>query len=128
MKTPRWVALAEALLLHDMQLVAFGGAPGVRDLALLESALARPQNVFSYGSESPHLARLAAAYAFAIVKNHPFIDGNKRAGLVIAFAFLELNGVEVLATEEDAYRVFMDLASGKLGEQQLAAWIESNVP
>ncbi len=127
MKEPFWIGLQEAIALHDLQLVAFGGTPGIRDIGLLESALIRPQNLLTYEKSTKlSLERLAAAYAFGIIKNHPFVDGNKRTGLVVAFAFLELNGVEMKATEEDAYRAFVALASGELGEEELSTWIQSN--
>lgn len=95
-------------------------------MGLLESALARARNLLAYGKKKTSLARLAAAYAFGILKNHPFVDGNKRTALVIAFSFLEVNGIEVQAREEDAYRVFMDAASGHMSEKELAAWIAEN--
>jgi death on curing protein len=127
MKEPVWITPREALGLHDLQLVTFGGPAGLRDLGLLESALARPRNVLVYeqpGSKS--LARLAAAYAFGIVSNHPFIDGNKRTGLVVSFAFLDRNGVDVTATEEDVYRAFVDLAAGRMKETDFTRWLEAN--
>ncbi len=126
MKELVWIGVLEALVLHDMQLVTFGGAAGVRDVGLLEPALARPRNLLLYGKRRPSLARLAAAYAFGIMKNHPFVDGNKRTALVIAFAFLDVNGIEINASEEDTYRVFMDLASGRVSEEELGAWISDN--
>lgn len=126
MKEPIWIGVLETLVLHDLQLVAFGGAAGVRDVGGLESALARPRNRLAYGKKKASLARLAAAYAFGIIKNHPFIDGNKRTALVIAFAFLEVNGVEMAASEEEAYRVFMDLASGRMSEEELGTWMSEN--
>ena len=126
MKEPIWIGVLETLVLHDLGLVAFGGAAGVRDFGLLESALARPRNLLVYGKKRPSLARLAAAYAFGIIKNHPFIDGNKRTALVVAFSFLEVNGIEIKASEEDAYRVFMDLASGRVSEEELGTWISEN--
>ena len=126
MKEPIWIGVLETLVLHDLGLVAFGGAAGIRDHGLLESALARPRNLLAYRRKKPSLARLAAAYAFGIIKNHPFVDGNKRTALVIAFAFLDVNGIEMNASEEDAYRVFMDLARGRVSEQELAAWIRDN--
>jgi death on curing protein len=125
MKEPVWLSLEEALVLHDMQLVSFGGKSGVRDSVLPESALARPRNSFASGKK-PSLARLAAGYAFGIVRHHPFVDGNKRTGLVVAFVFLALNGIEVIATEGDAYQVFIDLASGKLTEKTLTEWLAKN--
>jgi death-on-curing protein len=126
MKEPIWVGVLETLVLHDLGLVAFGGAAGVRDFGALESALARPRNLLAYGKKKPSLARLAAAYAFGIIKNHPFIDGNKRTALVVAFSFLEVNGIEINASEEDAYQVFMDLASGRVSEEELGGWISDN--
>ena len=126
MKGPIWIGVLETAVLHDLQLVAFGGAAGVRDFDALESALARPRNLLAYGKKKPSLARLAAAYAFGIVKNHPFIDGNKRTALVVAFSFLEVNDLEIDASEEDAYRVFMDLASGRMSEEALGEWISEN--
>ena len=126
MREPVWIGVLEALVLHDMQLVTFGGAAGVRDVGLLESALARPRNLLAYGKKKPSLARLAAAYAFGIIKNHPFADGNKRTALVIAFAFLDVNGIEINASEEDAYRMFMDLASGRVSEEELVHWMSEN--
>jgi death-on-curing protein len=85
-----------------------------------------PRNLLSYKSGEASPAQLAAAYAFGIVKNHPFVDGNKRTGLVVAFVFLVVNGVEIRASEEDAYQIFIDLASGKLRETELATWIGQN--
>ncbi len=126
MKEPVWIGVPETLVLHHLQIVSFGGAPGVRDRGLLESALARPRNLLAYAKKKPSPARLAAAYAFGIVKNHPFVDGNKRMALVIAFAFLDVNGIEINASEEDAYQAFMDLASGRMSEEDLAAWIADN--
>lgn len=126
MKEPIWIGVLETVVLHDLVLVAFGGAAGVRDFGALESALARPRNLLAYGKKKPSLARLAAAYAFGIMKNHPFVDGNKRTALVIAFAFLDVNGIEINASEEDAYRVFMDLASSRVSEEELGAWISDN--
>ena len=126
MKEPLWIGVLETLVLHDLQLVAFGGAAGVRDFGALGSALARPRNLLSYGKKKPSLARLAAAYALGIIKNHPFIDGNKRTALVIAFTFLEVNGIEINASEEAAYGMFIDLASGRMSEEELGEWISDN--
>lgn len=125
MKQPRWIAADVALALHDMQLAAFGGPPGVRDEGLLESALGRPQHRFTYAAATS-LPELAAAYAFGIVRNHPFADGNKRTGLVVAFVFLEMNGMEVHASEEDAYTVFLSLTAGRHTEEALAEWLAEN--
>ncbi len=126
MKEPLWIGVLEALVLHDMQIVTFGGREGIRDVGLLDSALARPRNLWSYRRKRPSLARLAAAYAFAVAKNHPFVDGNKRTALVVSFAFLEVNGMEMKAREEEAYRVFMDVASSRMSEAKLCAWLGRN--
>jgi death-on-curing protein len=121
-----WIEKRVVLAYHDMQLAEHGGSSGVRDEGLLESALARPQNFAAYASGAPSLCRLAAAYAFGIAKNHPFVDGNKRTALVVAVAFLERNGVTFTATQEDAYLTFYDLAAGRLTEDQLTAWFEEH--
>jgi death-on-curing protein len=125
MSEPIWLEMDAVLALHDMQLAAFGGPTGLRDAGLLESALCRPRNVLCYAA-GPSLARLAAAYAFGLVENHPFVDGNKRTGLVVAFTFLKLNGQRITASEEDAYQTFITLASGALSEEALAEWITEN--
>jgi death on curing protein len=93
---------------------------------LLESALNRPRNVLCYAAVAPSLARLAAAYAFGLVTNHPFVDGNKRTGLVVSFTFLKLNEQRITASEEDAYQTFLNLASGALSEEALADWMAEN--
>lgn len=126
MQEPKWVASDVVRELHPMQFAAFGGLSGIRNEGLLESALTRPQKLHRYEEPKPSLARLAASYAFGLVQNHPFMDGNERIGLVIAFVFLDLNGIEIHATEEDAYHVFMALASGNISETELSAWIEGN--
>jgi death-on-curing protein len=110
--------------MHGELIAEFGGPPGLRDRALLESAAARPKHLATY--ERPSAFELAAAYAFGLARNHPFIDGNKRVALVAAFTFLELNGWEVQAEEAAAVLVFLDLAAGKLDERELAVWLEGN--
>jgi death-on-curing protein len=123
---PVWIEKRVVLAYHDMQLAEHGGSTGVRDEGLLESALARPQNVAAYADDVPTLYRLAAAYAFGIARNHPFVDGNKRTALVVAIAFLERNGVAFAASQQEAYLTFYDLAAGKLSEEELTAWFEKN--
>lgn len=125
MKTPDWISKTTVLAIHDEQLAEHGGQPGIRDEGLLESALARPQNQFAYGS-GPDLCDVAAAYAFAISKNHPFLDGNKRVSLVVCETFLNLNGLDLAAAEEETYKVWLNLAAGKIGEQEFAEWLRSN--
>ena len=112
--------------MHDRQIMLFGGLAGLRDQGMLESALARPKNIWVYAETLPSLSRLAAAYAFGIASNHPFVDGNKRTALVVSFAFLDVNGWEVVATQEDAYLTILSLAAGELSEEQLAGWFQSN--
>ncbi len=109
------------LAIHDEQLAEHGGSPGLRDEGLLDSALARRQNQAAYGD--PDLGRLAAAYAYGIVRNHPFVDGNKRTGFVVAELFLALNGLDLEASDIDCVVVMRDLAAGDLSEPDLAAWI-----
>ncbi len=126
MGEPVWIDTTDAMIMHDAQLVAHGGSSGIRDMGLLESALARPRNIWAYAEQKPSLARLAAAYAFGISANHPFVDGNKRAALVVSFAFLDVNGLEVCAAQEDAYLTILGLAVGEVAEDALAAWFERN--
>ncbi len=124
MREPIWVDLEVVLAIHDEQLAEHGGQTGLRDRGLLESALARPQNQFAYGEFS--LAQLAASYAFGISRNHPFLDGNKRTSLVVAELFLELNGLELNATNAECVTTFLRLAAGDVTEAELADWIVSH--
>ena len=124
MKTPIWLDRSEALAIHDLLLAQHGGLAGVRDDGLLESALAKPQNRFAY--ESPTLAEMAAGYAAGIIRNHPFLDGNKRTGFMLAVTFLELNGLRFTATEESVVERTVALASKAITEAAYAAWIKAN--
>lgn len=124
MTEPIWIDLEVVLAIHDAQLAEHGGQPGVRDRGLLESALARPRNQFTYGEAS--MARLAASYAFGISRNHPFLDGNKRTSLVVAELFLELNGHALTASDEECVATFLSLAAGNLTEDELADWITAH--
>lgn len=117
---------ADAVIAHDLELAAHGGSIGIRDQGLLESALARPTNIWAYAESAPSLPRLAAAYAFGISANHAFVDGNKRTALVVSFAFLDVNGLEVTASQEDAFLTILGLAAGEISEDQLATWFERN--
>jgi death-on-curing protein len=121
---PDWLELGIALDFHAEQLALFGGPDGIRDLGLLESALARPQNKYSYGETG--LAALAAAYGFGIARNHPFIDGNKRTALASMIVFLNLNGLALAAPQEAATAMVLALAAGEIGEDVLARWIADN--
>lgn len=122
-----WVWLdSDALLAaHDEQLAEHGGASGIRDIGMFESALARPKNQAAYGE--PDAAALAAAYAFALAKNHPFIDGNKRIALVALESFLVLNGFDLKADDGQATLVILSVAAGSFGEEELTAWIRKNI-
>ena len=122
---PVWILERTVFAAHDRLLAAHGGAAGLRDVGLLESALARPHQHYAYGS--PDLIELAALYTAGLVRNHPFVDGNKRTGFAIGVTFLELNGFAFLATEEDATRAVLGLAAGDLDETGYAAWLRSNV-
>ncbi len=126
MTEPIWMDMVDAVIFHDMELAAHGGSTGIRDAGMLESALMRPRNLWAYAETSPSLTRLAAAYAFGISSNHPFVDGNKRTALVVSFAFLDINGISVTASQEDAYATILALAAGELDEQQLTDWFETN--
>lgn len=122
MKRWIWIDAADAAAYHAELLTEHGGSAGLRDRGLLESALARPQNLAAYGD--PTAFELAAAYAFGIAKNHPFVDGNKRVAFVASVTFLELNGWQFVAAEEDAAIAFLGLAGGKVAEQDLSRWLE----
>jgi death-on-curing protein len=121
---PRWLDLRDVLAIQQRQIARYGGLHGIRDHGLLESALARAQNLLAYGS--PTLVEMAAAYAAGISRNHPFIDGNKRAGFVAAIVFLEYNGYAFTASEAEATQAVLSLAAGELTEQQFAQWLEKN--
>jgi len=123
---PIWIRLDAVLAMHDEALALHGGPSGVRDMGLLESALARPKNLFAYAEQSPSLAQLAASYAKGIVANHPFVDGNKRTAFIVALTFLLRNGFIVTAKKEDRVMTFWNLASGELSEEELSAWFERN--
>jgi death-on-curing protein len=124
MQEPIWMEAADAVIAHDLELAAHGGAQGLRDAGLLESALARPRNIWAYAESPPSLPVLAAAYASGISSNHPFVDGNKRTALLVSFAFLDVNGSEVNASQEDAFLTILGLAAGEVSEEQLAEWFE----
>ena len=122
MTEPVWVDERDTLALHTRLLILNGGAAGLRDEGLLKSALARPKQQFAYG-ESPDVIHLASIYTAGIVRNHPFVDGNKRTGFVIGLLFLELNGYRFGASEEDAAQAVLALASGDLEEAGYAAFL-----
>lgn len=121
-----WVREDVVLAVHLRQLAEHGGGEGIRDEGLLQSALARPQNLLAYGDPPPDLASLAAAYAYGIAQNHPFVDGNKRTSLIVARLFLLLNGINLVATQEEKYSTFLALAAGELSEEALANWMREH--
>jgi death on curing protein len=119
-----WVDREVLLVLHDESLAEHGGGIGIRDMGLLESALMRPENLAVYGK--PDYAELAAAYGYGLAKNHPFIDGNKRAAFLAVGLFLYINGYRLTATQGDATRAVLGLASGELREEEFAQWIREH--
>jgi death-on-curing protein len=121
MDQPHWISKRAVLAMHSEQLAEHGGSEGIRDETLLDSALAKPLNVFAYEDESS-IFRLAASYAFGIARNHAFIDGNKRTALVVSLAFLDRHGWDITASKEDLYFTFLHLADGSLSEEELTAW------
>ena len=126
MTEPRWLDITIVLDVHAEQLALFGGADGIRDLGLLESAVARPLNKFGYGESD--LAALSAAYAFGIARNHPFVDGNKRAAFASIIVFLGLNGFDFDVPPEQATAMILALAAGEVSEESLTRWIKDNWP
>ena len=122
---PQWVLYEIVVSVHRMLIAEHGGSPGIRDKGLLESTLTRPQQLSSYEPQST-VFELAAAYGFGLAKNHPFVDGNKRAALTIAAIFLELNGFSLNAPEPEAVIVIEQLATGNLSEPDLAKWLKES--
>ncbi|GLT02454.1 death-on-curing protein [Sphingobium jiangsuense] len=120
---PVWIETELALAIHDRQLAEHGGPTGLRDASGLESALARPRNRWVYGETD--ICALAAAYAYGLARNHPFIDGNKRTAWVLARLFLALNGVAIQFIAEDAIRIVLSLASGEIDEEKLSDWFRA---
>lgn len=122
-----WLLEETLIAIHHRQIAEHGGSEGLRDQGLLSSALARPENLLAYGEPPPDLATLAAAYAYGIARNHPFVDGNKRTALVAARTFLILNGVDLDATQDDKVLTFLNLAEGAISEEELADWIRKRI-
>ena len=120
-----WIATEVALAAHAEQLAEHGGGDGIRDAGMLDSAMARPQNLAQYGDSDA--AALAAAYAFGIARNHPFADGNKRTAAVVSETFLMLNGYALGATDAELVVAFVALAAGELGEDELADWFRQHL-
>jgi len=122
-----WLLEETVTAIHHRQIAEHGGGEGVRDEGLLSSALARPQNLLTYGQPTPDLASLAAAYAYGIARNHPFVDGNKRTALVAVRTFLILNRVDINATQDEKVLTFLNLAEGAISEEELADWIRKRI-
>jgi len=123
MDDPIWITEELALAIHSRQLAEHGGADGVRDKGLLESAWARPRQHFAYSDPTPDIPGLAAAYALGIAKNHAFLDGNKRTAYVVCRTFLILNGWDMTASREDRYAAFLALAAGDWDEMNFTGWL-----
>ncbi len=123
MQEPIWVLDEVVLAIHRRQLAEHGGLDGVRDAGLLDSALNKPKNTYYYGGAGIDIMALAAAYAYGIARNHPFMDGNKRTVFVVCCLFLRLNGYTVQASQEEKYAVFYRLAAGEVTEEQLGDWL-----
>jgi death on curing protein len=124
-KEPLWIEERDVFAIHDRVLAVHGGAPGLRDRGLLQSALARPRQHHAY-ADSRDIVAMAALYTAGVVRNHPFVDGNKRTGFVVGILFLELHGFDFTASEEDATQAVWDLAAGTLDETAFAAWLRTN--
>jgi death-on-curing protein len=124
-KPPLWIVERDVLAIHGRILALHGGAPGLRDQGLLKSALARPQQHLAY-AHSPNVISMASLYTAGIVRNHPFIDGNKRTGFVVGVLFLELNGFKFTADEEGATQAVLGLAAGTIEEDAYASWLQAN--
>ena len=122
---PVWLTHDAVMAIHADLIAEYGGLGGIRDAGLLDSGLARPQNILAYGE--PPVFELAAAYCAGVVRNHPFIDGNKRTGLMAAYTFLRLNDYRLMASEPEAVFMIRDLAAGEIDEAELAAWIAASV-
>ena len=126
MDDPIWISKDLVLAIHSRQLAEHGGADGVRDEGLLDSALGRPRNRFAYEDPTPDVPTLAAAYAFGIARNHAFIDGNKRTAYVVCRTFLILNGLDLTADRAARYATFLSLAAGSMTESELAGWLTAH--
>jgi death on curing protein len=122
-----WIDRELVLAIHERQLAEHGGASGIRDDGLLDSALARPLQMLAYGDPEPDLADLATALAHGIARNHPFVDGNKRTAYVAMRTFLVLNGTDVTAPPEERYTAMLRLAEGELSAPEFAAWLRANL-
>ena len=126
MTEPVWLTLEDVIAVHGEQQAIFGGPEGIRDTGLLESALTRPINRWNYGTTD--LSSLAAAYAYGLARNHPFVDGNKRAAFAAMIVFLRINDIRFAPDPAQASAAMLDLAAGELNEDEFARWIRDNWP
>ena len=126
MTEPVWLLKPAIIAVHGMLIARFGGADGIRDEGLLDSALDRPVNIYHY-DDSTDVAALAAAYAAGLIQNHPFVDGNKRIGFIAAYMFLDLNGAKLVADEISATAMTLSLAASEIGEKEYARWLSDNI-
>ncbi|MGE0610803.1 MAG: type II toxin-antitoxin system death-on-curing family toxin [Hyphomicrobiales bacterium] len=126
MTEPRWLTLKEVIVTHERQLALFGGASGIRDQGLLESALQRPINKWQY--EQAGSVELAAAYGFGLARNHPFVDGNKRVAFLSLVGFLRKNGIAFAPSQAEATAIILAVAAGEVDEEGLARWIRDRLP
>ena len=122
-----WITRELTLAIHDRQLAEHGGSSGVRDHGLLDSALARPQQLFAYGEPPPDLADLAASLAHGLARNHPFVDGNKRAAAVMCEVFIELNDGHLEVDDVELYPQYIGLAEGSISESEFASWLRERI-
>ena len=125
MSEPIWVLTDTVKAIHQRQLAEHGGGTGIRDEGLLESALASPKNVYYFSKGRTSIQSLSASYAYAVAKNHPFVDGNKRVAFVVCMLFLKLNDYKVVASQETLYAIFWELAAGNISQEELTLWLIS---
>ena len=121
-----WLTIVDMLAIHDEQIAEHGGSDGVRDMNVIESAIARPRHLMNFGDPTPDMAALAASLAFGLAKNHGFVDGNKRTSAVATETFLVLNGFKFTASDEEIVQVWMDVGAGQLAEDKLADWLRAH--
>jgi len=121
-----WLTIADVLAIHDEQIAEHGGLDGVRDMNVIESAIARPRHLMNFGDPAPDVAALAATLAFGLAKNHGFVDGNKRTSAVATETYLALNGLKFTASDEEIVQVWTDVGAGQMAEDKLADWLRSH--
>jgi death on curing protein len=121
-----WLTIADVLAIHDEQIAEHGGLDGVRDLNVIDSAIARPRHLINFGDPTPDVAALAATLAFGLAKNHGFVDGNKRTSAVATETYLALNGLKFTASDEEIVQVWTDIGAGQMAEDKLADWLRGH--